>query len=81
MIEKISLLASEIVVTEVNMPRKLNASILAEEISNYNKNVYIEKDIKRAILKTFELASSEDMIVFCGSLYLIGEVRTITNQL
>ena len=81
MIEKISLLASEVVVTEVNMPRKLDASILAFEISKYNKNVYIEKDIKRAILKCLDLAKSEDMIVFCGSLYLIGEVRTITNLL
>ncbi len=81
MVKRISLLASEIVVTEVNMPRKLNASTLAAEISNYNKNVFIERDIKRAILKTFELASSEDMIVFCGSLYLIGEVRTIAKKL
>lgn len=81
MIEKISKLASEIVVTEVNMPRKLDASILADEVSKHNKNVYIEKDIKNAILKTFELANPEDMIVFCGSLYLIGEVRTITNLL
>lgn len=81
MIEKISLLASEIVVTEVNMPRKLEANILADEISKHNKNVYIEKDVKKAILKTLELADPEDMIVFCGSLYLIGEVRTITNLL
>jgi dihydrofolate synthase/folylpolyglutamate synthase len=81
MIEKISLLASEVVVTEVNMPRKLDAKTLANEISKYNKNVHIEKDIKNAILKTIELASSDDMIVFCGSLYLIGEVRTIANLL
>ena len=81
MIEKISLLASEIVVTEVNMPRKLDADVLAREVIKYNKNVHVEKDIKKAILKTLELASSDDMIVFCGSLYLIGEVRTITNLL
>lgn len=81
MIETISTLASYLVVTEVNMPRKLDASILAEEISKYNKNVYIERDIKKAIEKTFELAKPEDMIVFCGSLYLIGEVRTSTNLL
>lgn len=81
MIEKISSLASEIIVTEVNMPRKLDANVLAEEISKYNKNVYIEKDIKKAVLKSLELTSSEDMVVFCGSLYLVGEVRTIINLL
>ncbi|MDY0236729.1 MAG: folylpolyglutamate synthase/dihydrofolate synthase family protein [Gudongella sp.] len=81
MIEKISLLADEVVATEVNMPRKLDANILANEVSKHNRNVHIEKDIKRAILKTFELSNSEDMIVFCGSLYLIGEVRTIINLL
>ena len=51
------------------------------EISKYNENVFIEKDIKKAIEKTLELADEDDMIVFGGSLYLIGEVRTLLKQL
>lgn len=81
MVELLAPMADKIVVTEVNMPRKLDAEELAEEIKKYNENVFIEKDIKRAIEKTLELAEKEDIIVFGGSLYLIGEVRTLIKLL
>ena len=81
MVELLAPMADQIVVTEVNMPRKLNAEDLAEEISKYNKSIFIEKDIKKAIEKTLELAEKDDMIVFSGSLYLIGEVRTLIKLL
>lgn len=81
MVELLAPLADKIVVTEVNMPRKLAAEDLGKEISKYNENVFIEKDIKKAIEKTLELADEDDMIVFGGSLYLIGEVRTLLKQL
>lgn len=81
MIETLIPLANKIVVTEVDMPRKLDAEILAEKISKYNKEVYIEKDIKKAIDKSIEIADKDDLIVFGGSLYLIGEVRTLVNLL
>ncbi|MDR7856489.1 folylpolyglutamate synthase/dihydrofolate synthase family protein [Tissierella sp.] len=81
MVELLAPLADKIVVTEVNMPRKLAAEDLGKEISKHNKNVFIEKDIKNAIEKTLELANNDDMIVFGGSLYLIGEVRTLIKQL
>lgn len=81
MVELLAPLADKIVVTEVNMPRKLTAEDLAKEISKYNENVFIEKDIKKAIEKTLELAEKDDMIVFGGSLYLIGEVRTLIKLL
>lgn len=81
MVELLAPLADKIVVTEVNMPRKLTAEDLGKEISKYNENVFIEKDIKKAIEKTLELAEKDDMIVFGGSLYLIGEVRTLIKLL
>ena len=81
MIEKLAPMADIIVVTEVKMPRKLEAEKLALEIKKYNDNVYVEKEVKDAIDKTIELASEKDIIVFGGSLYLIGEVRTLVNLL
>ena len=81
MVEILAPLADKVVVTEVRMPRKLDANILAEEIKKYVSEVYIEKDIKKAIDKTVELANEDDLIVFGGSLYLIGEVRTFVNLL
>lgn len=81
MVELLAPIADKIVVTEVNMPRKLDAEDLAKEIAKYNENVFIEKDIKKAIEKTLELSEKDDMIVFGGSLYLIGEVRTLIKLL
>jgi dihydrofolate synthase/folylpolyglutamate synthase len=81
MVEQLAPMADAIVVTEVNMPRKLDAETLASEIKKYNKNVFVEKEVKNAINKTIELATDKDLIVFGGSLYLIGEVRTLVNLL
>ncbi|MGM0396257.1 MAG: bifunctional folylpolyglutamate synthase/dihydrofolate synthase [Bacillota bacterium] len=81
MIEKLVPLASEIVVTEVKMPRKLSAEILAAEVRKYNSNVHVEKTIEGAVEKTIELAEKEDMILFGGSLYMIGEVRAKATNL
>lgn len=81
MVEQLAPMADIIVVTEVKMPRKLDAIELAKEIGKYNKNVYIEKEVKDAVHKAIELAEDRDLIVFGGSLYLIGEVRTIVNLL
>lgn len=81
MIEKLIPLADIVVTTEVKMPRKLEAEELASKISKYNENVYVEKEIKDAIGKAFSLAEKDDLILFGGSLYLIGEVRTLVNLL
>lgn len=81
MVELLAPKADQIVITEVNMPRKLQAEDLAAQIGKYNKNIIIEKDIKKAVGKTLELAGENDMVVFGGSLYLIGEVRTLIKLL
>lgn len=81
MLELLAPIADIVVATEVNMPRKLEAAELGEKIKIYNKHVYVEKDIKKAIEKTIELANKDDIIVFGGSLYLIGQVRTIFKLL
>jgi dihydrofolate synthase/folylpolyglutamate synthase len=76
MIEKLVPLADEVVVTEVNMPRKLPAELLGEEVGRITENVHVEKTIEGAVKKSIELAQPDDMILFGGSLYMIGEVRT-----
>lgn len=81
MIEKLVPLADEVVVTEVSMPRKLKADLLAEEIRKYTQKVYIEPSIEKAVRKAIEMAYPGDMVLFGGSLYLIGEVRTVAKTL
>ena len=81
MVELLGPLADKAVVTEVKMPRKLDAELLAKEFEEYVPEVYVEKEIKDAVLKTIGLANDNDLIIFGGSLYMIGEVRTIINLL
>lgn len=77
MIEKLTPLADEIVVTEANIHRKMEAEELEKMINKYNTNTHVKKNIKEAIDMAFELANKDDLILFAGSLYLIGDVRKI----
>lgn len=70
-------LADKIVITEVNMPRKMPAESLEKIAKKYNENIHLEQNIERAIAKAYELANEKDLIVFAGSLYLIGDVRKL----
>lgn len=79
MLESLIPLADKIIATQVNMPRKLLAEELAVKIKKYNKEVYWETEIKDAIKKAEEFADKDDLIVFAGSLYLIGDVRTLVK--
>lgn len=81
MIETLIPLADKVIVTEVNMPRKLDADILAQKIEKFHKEVYVERDIKEAIDKAISISNKDDLILFGGSLYLIGEVRTLVKLL
>lgn len=80
MVEILAPLADEIIVTEVNMPRKMEGYALEEIVNKYNKNTIVEKDIEKAIEKAFKLAREGDLILFAGSLYLIGDVRRILTR-
>jgi len=42
--------------------------------------VYTEENIEAAVKLAHSLAAPEDMIIFAGSLYLIGHVRTLLNE-
>jgi len=81
MVEILAPLADEIIVTEVDSPRKMEANELARMIKKFNKNVRVEKDIRTAVEKSLELADKNDLIVFSGSIYMIGDVRKIVLSL
>ena len=77
MIEILTPLADKIIITEADIFRKMAAEELAEKVKKYNENITIEKNIEKAIDKAFEIAKKDDLILFSGSLYLIGDVRKI----
>lgn len=80
MVSQLVPLADKVIVTEPNIYRAMKAEELAEKVAKYNSNYYIEKDIVKAVNKAYEVADKNDVILFSGSLYLIGDVRKIVNK-
>ena len=81
-IEKLSKVASEILVTSIDNPRAFNSQELKSIVEDYfdNKVTAIDDNIK-----AFEFAKSKakdnDLVLFCGSLYLIGQIFKYKNKL
>ena len=77
-LEKIEGLADKIVLTEIDNERFTDLDSLEKEFKEISsKEIYAIKDRKEAVEKTFELAGEGDMILWCGSLYLIKDIRKI----
>lgn len=70
-------LLDEIIVTEPNSNRKINYKKLIEQIEKYNKAASGFKKISEAINEAKKMANSDDVILIFGSLYMIGEVRSM----
>ncbi|MEW9122606.1 MAG: folylpolyglutamate synthase/dihydrofolate synthase family protein [Thermotaleaceae bacterium] len=80
MLDEIIPLSDRIVVTQPNNERALPAAKLADKIKPYQKSLKIEQEIPGAVETAFQWAEEEYIIVFCGSLYMIGDVRTILRN-
>jgi len=73
-------LMSKVVATEPNNPRAMKASELAEKLKVFNKETHICESIQEAIKRSKDITSEEEVIIFAGSLYMIGEVRAALTK-
>lgn len=84
MLEELIPVADTVICTVPDNPRALSAARLAEAVSNiFQKSqikVYAQEKIEDALKLASSLAADEDMVVFAGSLYMIGHVRTLLNK-
>ncbi|WP_073257198.1 bifunctional folylpolyglutamate synthase/dihydrofolate synthase [Caldanaerovirga acetigignens] len=84
MLSEITPIADSIITTRPDSPRALSAAELAESIRKLTfgktPEVYESDDIEKAVKAALDMASSEDLVVFAGSLYLIGKVRSILKN-
>ena len=70
-------ITDHIIVTEPDNPRKLAAEKLAEHVADYGVAAEAVSDVEAAVHRAKELADGYDVILFAGSLYLIGDVRRL----
>lgn len=70
-------ITDHIIVTEPDNPRKLAAEKLAEHVAEFGVAAEAVSDVEAAVHRAKELADDYDVILFAGSLYLIGDVRRL----
>lgn len=70
-------ITDHIIVTEPDNPRKLAAEKLAEHVVDFGVAAEAVPDVEAAVHRAKELADGYDVILFAGSLYLIGDVRRL----
>lgn len=68
---------NKVITTTPDNPRAIDANKLKEKIERYNIEVTCKPNIKEAVGYALEISNKDDVIISAGSLYMIGNVRTI----
>ncbi|WP_290062000.1 bifunctional folylpolyglutamate synthase/dihydrofolate synthase [Paraclostridium bifermentans] len=68
---------NNVITTTPDNPRAIDANKLKEKIERYNIEVNCKPNIKEAVDYALEISNKDDVIISAGSLYMIGNVRTI----
>ncbi|HVI39660.1 MAG TPA: hypothetical protein VM577_03290, partial [Anaerovoracaceae bacterium] len=74
LVEKFGMITDDFIATEPDNPRKLSASDLCSQVIKAGKKCIAMENPEEACSYAGGL-SSYDVIVFAGSLYLVGKVR------
>lgn len=83
MAEELIRLKADIIVTEVPNPRTMSAQELADVFYTFDiygekeKNITVVPDCREAFDRAEEMKDSYDVVLWAGSLYLMGEVRRL----
>ena len=82
MLEKIIPSAEEVITVTPNSPRAMNANELKSQIKKISdKKVTAFEKYEEAFKYAKDISNEDDMILICGSLYMIGDMRkTIMNR-
>jgi dihydrofolate synthase/folylpolyglutamate synthase len=62
--------------TQADIPRALDARILRQKATNVGLKGELYPDVNQAIRAALTKASKQDMVLVCGSVFLVGEVNT-----
>ncbi|MFO7294668.1 MAG: folylpolyglutamate synthase/dihydrofolate synthase family protein [Clostridia bacterium] len=68
-------LAESVIVTKPDSPRAMEPDELAIKVRGYCPDVTVESDIEKAVAMGLKRVAEDGVLLFTGSLYLIGKVR------
>lgn len=69
-----------VIITTPNNERAMKAEDMAVKIKAYGTEHTLSSSIKDAVEKGLQIRGDKEAVVYAGSLYMIGEVRTLLNQ-
>lgn len=70
-------ITDHIIVTELTIRESWRQKKLAEHVADFGVAAEVVSDVEAAVHRAKELADDYDVILFAGSLYLIGDVRRL----
>lgn len=80
LIKKFGMIADTFIATEPDNPRKLSAAELCSQVEATGKQCSAVPAPEEALRIVLESSKDEDVIVFAGSLYLIGKIRELMEH-
>lgn len=80
MVGKLASIGSKFITVEPNNPRAMTPGELKEVVEGFGREAAEAKNIREAVELGLKITSKDEVLVFCGSLYMIGEARTILME-
>ncbi len=74
-LESISSIFNTIIATEPVSDKALDSKLIVDALTDYNGNIFNEKNYKNAVSKALSIAADNDIVVAFGSFYLIGAIK------
>ncbi|HCW03134.1 MAG TPA: bifunctional folylpolyglutamate synthase/dihydrofolate synthase [Clostridium sp.] len=81
MLETITAKAEKVIAVSPNSFRAESADKLRDRILKYNSNVLAMKTYEEALNYGISLCNEDDLLVICGSLYMVGDMRKTIKKL
>ena len=79
-IADIAPIAKKVIASQLDFERCLEAEEIKKICITVNIPCEVIKDVKTAAKTALSLAGDNDIVCFCGSLYLAGEVRKLLHE-
>ncbi|WP_297517286.1 folylpolyglutamate synthase/dihydrofolate synthase family protein [uncultured Clostridium sp.] len=80
MVSDISSISKTVILTEPHNDRAKNIDEMGECLENLDKPYEKILDYKDAYKRALEIANNDDLILICGSLYMIGDMRKVIRN-